>query len=146
MMNKYGVKKFIFSSTAALFGYPEKIPITEDTKTEPINPYGDTKLAVEKLLKWCDQAYGIRFVSLRYFNACGADESGEIGEDHEPETHLIPIVLQVALGKRKAVQMFGTDYKTKDGTCVRDYIHVTDLATAHIQVLYNMGFFGLIRN
>jgi len=134
-MIKYGVKKFIFSSTAAIFGYPEKIPIEWNDKTVPINPYGETKLAVEKLLKWCDEAYGLKFICLRYFNACGAHESGEIGESHEPETHLIPIILQVALGKRKCIKIFGTDYKTRDGTCIRDYVHVTDLANAHILAL-----------
>ncbi|CAG8471043.1 11742_t:CDS:1 [Paraglomus brasilianum] len=134
-MNKYNVKYFIFSSTAALFGTPEVIPIADDAPTKPINPYGDTKLAVEGILKWCEKAYGTKYVCLRYFNACGAHKSGDIGEDHDPETHLIPLVLQVALGRRPAIKIFGDDYKTKDGTCVRDYVHVTDLATAHIKAL-----------
>lgn len=125
----------IFSSTAALFGLPQRIPICEDDPTIPINPYGDTKLAVETILKWCDEAYGMKYCCLRYFNACGADESGTIGEDHEPETHLIPLVLQVPLGKREKCYIFGDDYDTPDGTCIRDYIHVTDLATAHIKAL-----------
>ncbi|CAG8464034.1 3625_t:CDS:1 [Paraglomus occultum] len=134
-MNKYNVKYFIFSSTAALFGTPEVIPIADDAPTKPINPYGDTKLTVEGILKWCETAYGTKYVCLRYFNACGAHASGDIGEDHNPETHLIPLVLQVALGRRPAIKIFGDDYKTKDGTCVRDYVHVTDLASAHIKAL-----------
>ncbi len=134
-MNQYNVKKIVFSSTAATYGEPENIPILESDKTEPTNPYGETKLAVEKMLKWSDKAYGIKYVSLRYFNAAGAHMSGKIGEDHSPESHLIPIILQVALGKREAISMFGDDYDTPDGTCVRDYIHVTDLAQAHILAL-----------
>jgi UDP-glucose-4-epimerase len=134
-MNEYGVGKIIFSSTAATYGEPESIPILESDRTLPTNPYGETKLAVEKMLKWSDRAYGIKYVALRYFNACGADASGRIGEDHNPESHLIPIVLQAALGKRKNVTVFGTDYNTKDGTCIRDYVHVTDLANAHILAL-----------
>lgn len=133
-LNKY----FVFSSTAALFGMPERMPIHAEDKTVPVNPYGDTKLAVEVMLKWCDQAFGLKNVCLRYFNACGADSCGEIGEDHTPETHLIPIVLQVPLGKREKVFIFGNDYNTPDGTCVRDYVHVTDLATAHIKALEYM--------
>lgn len=134
-MQEHGVKKIIFSSTAATYGEPENIPILETDRTEPTNPYGETKLSVEKMLKWADRAYGIKYTSLRYFNACGADVSGRIGEDHRPESHLIPIVLQVALGKRKQITIYGDDYDTKDGTCVRDYIHVTDLANAHILAL-----------
>ncbi|AEF16620.1 UDP-glucose 4-epimerase [Thermoanaerobacterium xylanolyticum LX-11] len=134
-MVKYGVKKIVFSSTAATYGEPERVPIKEDDKTFPTNPYGETKLAVEKMLKWCDNAYGIKHVVLRYFNVAGADESGVIGEDHNPETHLIPLILQVPLGKRDFVEIYGDDYDTKDGTCVRDYIHVTDLADAHILAL-----------
>lgn len=134
-MVKYGVKKIVFSSTAASYGEPERIPIKEDDKTFPTNPYGETKLAVEKMLKWCDNAYGIKHVVLRYFNVAGADESGVIGEDHNPETHLIPLILQVPLGKREFIEIYGDDYDTKDGTCVRDYIHVTDLADAHILAL-----------
>lgn len=137
-MQKHGVKYFIFSSTAALFGMPEKMPIEADDRTMPINPYGDTKLVVENVLKWCDKAFGLRYVCLRYFNACGADAKGDLGEDHEPESHLIPIVLQVPLGKREQVYIFGDDYNTPDGTCIRDYVHVTDLATAHIKALEYM--------
>ncbi|MBP2071068.1 MAG: UDP-glucose 4-epimerase [Thermoanaerobacterium sp.] len=132
---KYGVKKIVFSSTAATYGEPERIPIKEEDSTVPTNPYGETKLAVEKMLKWCDNAYGIKYVVLRYFNVAGADESGVIGEDHNPETHLIPLILQVPLGKRDCINVFGNDYETKDGTCIRDYIHVTDLADAHILAL-----------
>lgn len=132
---KYGVKKIVFSSTAATYGEPERIPIKEEDSTVPTNPYGETKLAVEKMLKWCDNAYGIKYVVLRYFNVAGADESGVIGEDHNPETHLIPLILQVPLGKRDCINVFGDDYETKDGTCIRDYIHVTDLADAHILAL-----------
>jgi UDP-glucose 4-epimerase len=121
-----------------VFGIPEKIPIAPADKTIPINPYGDTKLAVETMLKWCDTAYGLKSTCLRYFNACGADEHGDLGEVHNPETHLIPIILQVPLGKREKVHIFGNDYSTGDGTCVRDYVHVTDLAIAHIQALEYM--------
>ncbi|KAJ3360171.1 hypothetical protein GGF32_008636 [Allomyces javanicus] len=135
VMKQFDVKYFIFSSTAAVFGVPEKSPIEEDDTKRPMNPYGETKLAVERILHWCDAAYGIKSVCLRYFNACGADASGEIGEDHAHETHLIPLILQVPLGKRDKVYMFGNDYPTPDGTCVRDYVHVTDLATAHIAAL-----------
>lgn len=134
-MKECGVGKIIFSSTAATYGEPVNIPISEDDPTLPINPYGETKLAVEKMLKWCDRAYGIKYIALRYFNAAGAHESGSIGEGHDPETHLIPIVLQAALGRREQVSIFGDDYDTPDGTCVRDYIHVTDLAKAHVLAL-----------
>ncbi|MGB9781255.1 UDP-glucose 4-epimerase GalE [Caldanaerobacter sp.] len=134
-MKKHGVKKIVFSSTAAVYGEPERIPIKEEDKTEPTNPYGETKLAIEKMLKWADAAYGIKYVALRYFNVAGALETGEIGEDHSPETHLIPIVLQVALGKRDKVMIYGDDYPTKDGTPIRDYIHVMDLVDAHILAL-----------
>lgn len=130
-----GVRFIVFSSSAAVYGEPIKIPVKEDHPTCPTSPYGLTKLIFEQILGWYDIAYGIRFISLRYFNAAGADPSGEIGEDHNPETHLIPLVLQVAQGKRREIKIFGTDYKTKDGTCIRDYIHVTDLATAHILAL-----------
>ncbi|WP_018133055.1 UDP-glucose 4-epimerase GalE [Effusibacillus pohliae] len=130
-MNEHGVKKIVFSSTAATYGEPKRIPIEETDPTEPTSPYGETKLAIEKMLKWCDQAYGIKHVSLRYFNAAGAHPDGHIGEDHTPETHLIPIILQVALGQREFVSIFGDDYPTEDGTCIRDYIHVMDLANAH---------------
>lgn len=134
-MRKYDVKHIVFSSTAATYGEPENIPIVETDKTQPTNPYGETKLAVEKLLKWCDVAYGIKYTCLRYFNAAGAHISGRIGEDHTPESHLIPIILQTALGHRDAICVFGDDYDTPDGTCIRDYIHVTDLADAHILAL-----------
>ncbi|MDQ7094824.1 UDP-glucose 4-epimerase GalE [Desulfosporosinus sp. PR] len=130
-MVKYGVKSIVFSSTAATYGEPESIPIQEQDRKEPTNPYGETKLAIETMLKWCDQAYGVKYVALRYFNAAGAHSDGQIGEDHRPESHLIPIILQVALGQRERLAVFGDDYPTPDGTCVRDYIHVTDLANAH---------------
>lgn len=134
-MKDCAVKNIVFSSTAAAYGEPENTPILETDRTLPTNPYGETKLSVEKALKWADNAYGIKYVSLRYFNAAGAHVSGSIGEDHRPETHLIPIILQVALGKREYIQIFGDDYNTPDGSCVRDYIHVTDLANAHILAL-----------
>ena len=134
-MQTFNAKYFIFSSTAAIFGIPEQVPIQAEDRSEPINPYGDTKLAVEKILGWCDKAFGLKYVCLRYFNACGADKAGDLGEDHEPESHLIPIVLQVPMGKREKVYIFGDDYNTPDGTCVRDYVHVTDLASAHIKAL-----------
>lgn len=137
-MKEYGVKRLVFSSTAATYGEPENIPILETDRTFPANPYGETKLAVEKVLKWADNAYGIKYVTLRYFNAAGAHISGTIGEDHKPESHLIPIVLQAALGKRDAIQIFGDDYETSDGSCVRDYIHVTDLAMAHMLALKSL--------
>ena len=132
VMARFEVDKIVFSSTAATYGEPENIPILEKDKTEPTNPYGETKLAVEKMLKWIAKAYGINYVVLRYFNVAGAHESGSIGEDHTPETHLIPLVLQVALGKRDKIYIFGDDYDTHDGTCIRDYIHVMDLVDAHI--------------
>ncbi len=134
-MNEAGIKKIVFSSTAATYGEPENIPILETDKTFPTNPYGETKLSVEKALKWASLSYGIKYVALRYFNACGAHKSGLIGEDHNPETHLIPLVIQAALGKREEIKIFGNDYNTPDGTCVRDYIHVTDLAQAHLLAL-----------
>lgn len=126
------INKIVFSSTAATYGEPESLPILETDKTEPTNPYGETKLAMEKMFKWVGRAHNINFVSLRYFNACGAHVSGEIGEDHAVETHLIPLILQVPNNKREHIYIFGDDYNTKDGTCIRDYIHVTDLAQAHI--------------
>ncbi|MDO5519455.1 MAG: UDP-glucose 4-epimerase GalE [bacterium] len=131
-MVAHNVKKIVFSSTAATYGEPESIPILETDRTEPTNPYGETKLSMEKMMKWTDQAHGLRYVALRYFNACGAHESGRIGEAHNPETHLIPLILQVPNGQRSSISIYGDDYDTKDGTCVRDYIHVTDLAEAHI--------------
>lgn len=131
-MVKNNVDKIVFSSTAATYGEPENIPILESDRTCPTNPYGETKLAMEKMFKWTANAHGMRFVSLRYFNACGADASGKIGEAHTPESHLIPLILQVPNGKRETICIYGTDYDTPDGTCIRDYIHVTDLAQAHI--------------
>lgn len=131
-MQKYKVNNIVFSSTAATYGEPENIPILETDTTFPTNPYGESKLCVEKMLKWCDKAYGIRYTALRYFNVAGAHESGEIGEAHSIETHLIPIVLQVASGEREKIGIYGDDYPTQDGTCIRDYIHVMDLADAHI--------------
>ena len=131
-MVAHGLDKIVFSSTAATYGEPEKIPIEETDRTEPTNTYGETKLSMEKMFKWTGLAHGLRFVSLRYFNACGAHVSGRIGEAHDPESHLIPLILQVPNGQREAISIFGDDYDTKDGTCVRDYIHVTDLAQAHI--------------
>ena len=128
----HGIDKIVFSSTAATYGEPENVPICETDKTEPTNCYGETKLSMEKMFQWVGKAHGLRFVSLRYFNACGAHVSGKIGEAHNPESHLIPLILQVPNGQREAISVFGTDYPTKDGTCVRDYIHVTDLAQAHI--------------
>ena len=131
-MVENGIDKIVFSSTAATYGEPENIPILETDRTEPANTYGETKLAMEKMFKWVSSAHNLRYVSLRYFNACGAHASGKIGEAHNPESHLIPIILQVPNGKRKEVSIFGDNYPTKDGTCIRDYIHVTDLAQAHI--------------
>lgn len=131
-MNEYNVKKIVFSSTAATYGEPEHVPIDEYDRTLPTNAYGETKLAMEKMMKWFDTAHGIKFISLRYFNAAGAHDSGRIGEDHRPETHLVPIVLEAALGKRPHISVFGDDYDTPDGTCIRDYIHVSDLADAHV--------------
>lgn len=126
-----GVKRFVLSSTAAVYGEPVRTPIEEDDPKQPTNPYGETKLAIERMLHWCHAAYGLSSISLRYFNAAGAHPGLPIGEDHRPETHLIPIVLQAALGQRPCVQVFGRDYPTPDGTCIRDYIHVMDLASAH---------------
>lgn len=141
-MVKNNIDKIVFSSTAATYGEPENIPILESDRTCPTNPYGETKLAVEKMFKWVAEAHGLRYVSMRYFNACGADENGIIGEAHNPESHLIPIILQVPNGKRETISIYGTDYDTPDGTYIRDYIHVTDLAQAHIlavKYLYNGG-------
>jgi UDP-glucose-4-epimerase GalE len=126
------VRKFIFSSTCAVYGNPVRVPITEDNPRQPVNPYGATKLAFENALEAYSRAYGLKYVAFRYFNAAGADESGSIGESHEPETHLIPLVFQAIQGKRAALEIFGDDYSTRDGTCIRDYIHVTDLAEAHV--------------
>jgi len=129
------LKNIIFSSTAAVYGNPISTPIKEDHPLEPVNHYGRTKLIFESILKMHEETHGLKHISLRYFNAAGADPTGEIGEDHDPETHLIPLILKTALGKRKSISIFGTDYDTKDGTCVRDYIHVNDLAQAHILAL-----------
>ena len=131
-MVAHGINKIVFSSTAATYGEPERIPILETDRTVPTNCYGETKLSMEKMFKWTANANDLRFVSLRYFNACGAHPNGKIGEAHNPETHLIPLILQVPNGKREFISIFGNDYETKDGTCVRDYIHVNDLAQAHI--------------
>lgn len=129
------VRLFVFSSTCATYGVPHRIPIAEDHPQDPVNPYGETKYFVERILRRYDRAYGLRSISLRYFNAAGASPSGKLGESHQPETHLIPLALEAALGKRPAVSIFGTDYDTPDGSCVRDYVHVTDLADAHILAL-----------
>jgi len=137
-MVRHGVKRFIFSSTAAVYGEPQVIPITEDHSCSPTNPYGASKIAVERMLQDCDAAYGLKSISLRYFNAAGADESGQIGERHTYETHLIPLILKVATGERKDIKIFGTDYPTPDGTCVRGYIHVSDLAQAHLLALEDL--------
>ena len=134
-MRDTGVKRIVFSSTAATYGDQTVMPIDETALTNPTNTYGATKLAMESMIRWCDQAHGIRSVALRYFNVAGAIATGEIGEDHDPETHLVPIVLQVANGQRDAITVFGDDYATEDGTCIRDYIHVQDLVDAHILAL-----------
>ena len=134
-MVAHGVDKIVFSSTAATYGEPERVPILETDRTQPTNTYGETKLSMEKMMGWCSKAHGLRYVALRYFNACGAHPSGAIGEAHDPETHLIPIILQVPNGQREKLTIYGEDYPTPDGTCIRDYIHVTDLAQAHILAL-----------
>ncbi len=145
---KAGVMKFVFSSTAALFGDPVRVPVDEDAALAPTNPYGESKLMVERGLDWAERAHGLRSACLRYFNAAGADPAGRIGEDHAPETHLVPLAIGAAMGTRPPLTVFGTDYPTPDGTCIRDYIHVSDLAEAHIRVLdrldgrsvrYNIG-------
>ena len=137
IMREHGVKYFIFSSTAATYGEPDKIPINEKHSQNPINPYGRTKKIIEDILKDYSNAYGLKYVALRYFNAAGADSDTEIGELHNPETHLIPLIFDAAMGKRKSIKIFGTNYKTPDGSCIRDYIHVSDLADAHIKALRN---------
>jgi UDP-glucose-4-epimerase GalE len=134
-----GVKKIIYSSSCAVYGVPVKVPIVEENPRQPVNPYGVTKLIFEEALEAYDPAYGIRYASLRYFNASGADESGEIGESHDPETHLIPLALRAAAGTGPELQVFGTDYPTPDGTCIRDYVHVNDLATAHVKALERLA-------
>ena len=138
-----GIKKFVFSSTCSLYGNPYKVPISEDEPVKPINPYAQTKLIIEKILHDFDAAYGLKYVALRYFNAAGADPEGKIGESHMPEPHLIPIVLEAALGKRDKVSIFGDNYETEDGTCIRDYIHVTDLADAHLKALEYLDCYKL---
>ena len=134
----HNIKYFVFSSTCATYGHPQKTPIDEDHPLDPINPYGKTKRMIEEMLQDYQNAYGLKYINLRYFNAAGADPDAEVGEDHDPETHLIPLVLDAAMGKRDAIKVFGTDYETPDGTCVRDYIHVTDLAQAHILALQRL--------
>jgi len=134
-MVKHNIDKIVFSSTAAVYGEPKRVPIMEDDETKPTNPYGETKLTMEKMMKWVNKANGINYVSLRYFNVAGALDDGSIGEDHTPETHLIPLILQVPLKKRDHITIFGEDYPTADGTCLRDYIHVIDLADAHIRAM-----------
>jgi UDP-glucose 4-epimerase len=146
-MLAHNVKRLVFSSTAALYGNPERVPISEDDPLRPTNVYGESKLLVEQMLTWLNRIHGLRYCSLRYFNAAGA--SGELGEAHHPESHLIPLILQAAAGQRDAIRIFGTDYPTEDGTCIRDYIHVSDLATAHLlalqaldshsRLIYNLG-------
>jgi UDP-glucose 4-epimerase len=148
-METAGVQKFVFSSTAAVYGVPKKVPITEDSPTEPINPYGQTKLAVERMCHYQSRAGKLTFASLRYFNTCGAGNNGSLGEDHRPESHLIPLTIQAAMGKRSNIKIYGTDYDTPDGTCIRDYIHIDDLCGAHLlaleklqterELIYNLG-------
>ena len=134
-MIRHGIERFVFSSSAAVYGEPQYTPIDENHPLNPTNPYGETKLWVEKMLAACERAHGLRSMALRYFNAAGADESGEIGERHEPESHLIPLVLDVARGARDHIKIFGVDYPTPDGTCIRDYIHVNDLVSAHLAAI-----------
>jgi len=149
-MVQHNVKRFIFSSSAAVYGEPIEVPIKEEHPSRPTNPYGATKVAIEQMLSDFDSAYGLKYVSLRYFNAAGADASGKIGERHNPETHLIPLILKVTMGERNSIKIFGTDYPTRDGTCIRDYIHVSDLTQAHLlaveklmaggeSAIYNLG-------
>lgn len=148
-MEAVGVEKFVFSSTAAVYGIPRQIPITEDCPKEPINPYGQTKLAVERMCHYQSRAGKLRYASLRYFNTCGAGDGARLGEDHRPESHLIPLTIQAAMGKRSEIRIFGTDYDTPDGTCIRDYIHIDDLCRAHLltlnklqasgELVYNLG-------
>ena len=141
-MRRAKVDNLVFSSTCAVYGVPEKLPIGEATAKAPLNPYGETKLAIERALPWYAAAYGLRYAALRYFNAAGADPDGEIGEDHEPETHLIPLVLRAALGRGAPIEIYGTDYPTPDGTAIRDYIHVSDLADAHLRALGHLAAGG----
>ena len=141
-MRTAGVERLVFSSTCAVYGVPDQLPIRETSAMAPLSPYGETKLAIERALHWYAAGYGMRYVALRYFNAAGADPDGEIGEDHEPETHLIPRVLQAALGRSDPVDIYGTDYPTPDGTAIRDYIHVSDLADAHLRALDHLAAGG----
>ncbi|MDH4201985.1 MAG: UDP-glucose 4-epimerase GalE [Phycisphaerae bacterium] len=148
-MEKAEINKFVFSSTAAVYGMPDTIPITEDVTKAPINPYGETKWAVERMCHFLSQTGRMNYAALRYFNACGAGQGGTLGEDHRPESHLIPLIIQAAMGKRDSIKIFGTDYPTEDGTCVRDYIHIEDLCKAHLlalkkldsesELVYNLG-------
>ena len=138
-MRAAGIDRIVFSSTCATYGIPDKLPIDEEAPQRPVNPYGETKLAVERALRWHGEAYGLRSVSLRYFNAAGADPAGETGERHEPETHLVPLALETALGRRPSIDIYGTDYPTPDGTAVRDYVHVEDLASAHLLALEHLA-------
>ena len=135
VMEEFDVKNIVFSSTAATYGEPGVSPITEEIQTNPTNPYGESKLMMEKIMKWCDNAYGMKYVALRYFNVAGAKKDASIGEDHTPETHIVPIILQVALGQRAELSIFGDDYDTPDGTCIRDYVYIEDLIAAHILAL-----------
>ena len=137
-MRDEGVRRIVFSSTCATYGIPDRTPIDEHHPQRPVNPYGESKRMVEQMLRWFDDAHGMRHIALRYFNAAGADADGELGEDHDPETHLIPLVIEAAMGRRPSVSIFGTDYDTPDGTAVRDYIHVADLASAHIAALRHL--------
>ncbi|MGC2203470.1 MAG: UDP-glucose 4-epimerase GalE [Stellaceae bacterium] len=141
-MREAGIDTIVFSSTCATYGTPARVPISESTTQLPVNPYGETKLAIERALRWYGEAYGLRWAALRYFNAAGADPDGEVGELHEPETHLIPLVLQAAIGARPHIDIYGTDYPTPDGTAIRDYIHVQDLADAHLRALEHLGAEG----
>jgi len=148
-MEATDVEKFVFSSSAAVYGTPGKVPIVEDSPAAPINPYGETKWAIERMCHYQSRAGKLRYAALRYFNACGAGNNGQLGEDHRPESHLIPLTIQAAMGKRSEIQIFGTDYPTPDGTCIRDYIHIEDLCTAHLlalnklvtscELIYNLG-------
>jgi UDP-glucose 4-epimerase len=148
-MEAVGIDKFVFSSTAAVYGIPQKVPITEDSPKQPINPYGETKLAAERICHHQSRAGKLRYATLRYFNACGAGANGTLGEDHRPESHLIPLIIKAAMGKNSDVQIYGTDYPTPDGTCIRDYIHIEDLCRAHLlaleklnqssELIYNLG-------
>jgi UDP-arabinose 4-epimerase len=138
VMRESGIERIVFSSTCATYGIPDSVPIKETAAQLPINPYGETKLAIERALHWYGEAYGVRSVSLRYFNAAGADPEGEIGECHAPETHLVPLALQAALGRRPPLDVYGTDYPTPDGTAIRDFIHVADLAAAHLRALEHL--------